>query len=153
MVDATTQLGAVRVPSRVDRVELGSRIVGVAESHPSDGPGGHAGDDGPRGDVFAHHGAGADHRFVTDGDAHHHDGVRADEDSVSDRDRLAFDLVLAECTSRMEVIVSFLAILELLRTGRMVATQDETFGPIWLAAASPEEWLPVERAEPVGGDT
>ncbi len=66
--------------------------------------------------------------------------------------RLSFESVMAECTSRMEVIVSFLAILELLRTGRLVAEQDAPFGPIWLAVATPEEWFPAtpgDRSPPV----
>jgi segregation and condensation protein A len=72
---------------------------------------------------------------------------------VREAGRLPFDTVLAECTSRAEVIVSFLAVLELLRTGRLAVVQDEPFGPIWLTPVSPEEWLPLPAEEREGGSS
>ena len=65
--------------------------------------------------------------------------------------RVSFEMVMSECTSRIEIIVSFLAVLELLRTGRMVAEQDEPFGPIWLVATTPEQWSPTAAPEGAGG--
>lgn len=63
--------------------------------------------------------------------------------------RLSFEAVMAECAGRAEIIVSFLAVLELLRTGRLAVVQDEPFGPIWLAPATPDAWLekPADEKE------
>jgi segregation and condensation protein A len=55
--------------------------------------------------------------------------------------RLSFTLLLEECKSRLEVIVTFLALLELLKMGRLTAEQTGPFGDIWVEPA----------AEPVGG--
>jgi len=63
---------------------------------------------------------------------------------VRDTGRLSFGRVLGECRSRLEVIVTFLALLELLRMGRVTVNQDGPFGEIWLEVA---EELPL----PVGG--
>jgi segregation and condensation protein A len=41
-----------------------------------------------------------------------------------------FDALCADCTSLLEVIVTFLAVLELVRRGIAGARQDEPFGPI-----------------------
>ena len=46
--------------------------------------------------------------------------------------RLSFETLLAECRSRLEMIVTFLALLELLKLNRLVAVQDMTFGEIEL---------------------
>ena len=51
--------------------------------------------------------------------------------------RLAFETLLAECRSRLEMIVTFLALLELLKLNRLVAVQAANFGGIELAP--PEE--------------
>ena len=56
---------------------------------------------------------------------------------VKEAKRVGFESIVAECKSRMEVIVSFLALLELLKMGRILAVQDDPFGDIWLEA--PEE--------------
>ena len=82
---------------------------------------------------------------------------------VREAGRLAFDTVMSECTSRLEVIVSFLAVLELLRTGRMAAEQDDPFGPIWLVVATAEQWSATpenpagaevaDAAPKIGGET
>jgi segregation and condensation protein A len=63
---------------------------------------------------------------------------------VRDSQRLAFDRVLSDCRSRMEVIVTFLALLELLRMGRVIISQRQPFGDIWLELPA-EEPLPVGR--------
>jgi segregation and condensation protein A len=46
--------------------------------------------------------------------------------------RLSFETLLAECRSRLEMIVTFLALLELLKLNRLVAVQSATFGEIEL---------------------
>lgn len=67
--------------------------------------------------------------------------------------RLSFETLLGECRSRLEMIVTFLALLELLKMNRLSVIQDGNFGEIVLAppdegdAAS--EW---ENAAPSSGD-
>jgi segregation and condensation protein A len=56
--------------------------------------------------------------------------------------RLSFTLLLEECKSRLEVIVTFLALLELLKMGRLLVEQAGPFGDIWVES----------RPEPVGGE-
>lgn len=50
--------------------------------------------------------------------------------------RLSFGTLLTECRSRLEMIVTFLALLELLKLNRLVAHQEATFGEIDLLPAS-----------------
>jgi len=57
--------------------------------------------------------------------------------------RLSFETLLSECRSRLEMIVTFLALLELLKLNRLVAVQSANFGEIELAPPSEEE-LPSE---------
>jgi len=47
--------------------------------------------------------------------------------------RLSFETLLAECRTRLEMIVTFLALLELLKLNRLAAVQSTTFGEIELA--------------------
>jgi segregation and condensation protein A len=60
--------------------------------------------------------------------------------------RLAFETLLGECRTRLEMIVTFLALLELLKLNRLVAVQSGNFGAIELTP--PLE--PVEEGEPDG---
>jgi segregation and condensation protein A len=53
--------------------------------------------------------------------------------------RLSFETLLAECRSRLEMIVTFLALLELLKLNRLVAVQAANFGEIELATPSAED--------------
>ncbi len=58
--------------------------------------------------------------------------------------RLSFATLLEECRSRLEMIVTFLALLELLKLNRLVAEQTSTFGEIELGPPADE---PAEAAE------
>jgi segregation and condensation protein A len=49
--------------------------------------------------------------------------------------RLSFTLLLEECRSRLEVIVTFLALLELLRMARLTVEQETPFSEIWVEPA------------------
>ena len=51
--------------------------------------------------------------------------------------RLKFSALFAEATSRSEVVVTFLALLELMRLKQLVAAQSEPFGEIELSWAPP----------------
>jgi segregation and condensation protein A len=50
------------------------------------------------------------------------------------RGRASFRALVEACTSRTEVIVVFLAVLELMKAGRVSAEQEESFGDIVLVA-------------------
>jgi segregation and condensation protein A len=50
------------------------------------------------------------------------------------RGRASFRALVEACISRMEVIVVFLAVLELMKAGRVSAEQEESFGDIALVA-------------------
>ena len=52
--------------------------------------------------------------------------------------RLRFRFLLAACQTRTEIIVLFLAVLELIKTGRLWAEQDRPFGEIVLVEAAAE---------------
>lgn len=49
---------------------------------------------------------------------------------------VTFDQLLCDATSRIEVIVTLLAILEMIRNGRVSVRQEQLFGPITIAAVA-----------------
>ena len=51
---------------------------------------------------------------------------------LKSRDRLEFSQTIFRSRSRTEVVVAFIALLELVRTKRVIVTQTERFGPIFL---------------------
>lgn len=59
--------------------------------------------------------------------------------------RLSFETLLGECRNRLEMIVTFLALLELLKLNRLVAVQAGNFGEIELSP-------PLEPVEEGGDD-
>ena len=63
--------------------------------------------------------------------------------------RLSFTLLLEECRSRIEAIVTLLALLELLKMARLRVEQADPFGEIWVEPA-PDPGSPIEdeTAEP-----
>ena len=68
--------------------------------------------------------------------------------------RLSFETLLGECRSRLEMIVTFLALLELLKMNRLSVVQDANFGEIVLALPDegdqPSEWGATAPALPSG---
>lgn len=52
--------------------------------------------------------------------------------TIKSRKRCSFKQLLEEATSKVEVIVSFLAILELIKIGEIEVHQDNTFGDIYI---------------------
>jgi segregation and condensation protein A len=62
-----------------------------------------------------------------------------------DGGRTRFQAMLAGAQSRMEVVVTFLAVLELIKRHKIEARQDQPFGDILLIAIS--EWKDEELAE------
>lgn len=55
---------------------------------------------------------------------------------LESRGRIGFRTIVATCRRRVEIVVSFLAVLELIKSGRVVATQPEPFGDIELVPAA-----------------
>lgn len=53
--------------------------------------------------------------------------------------RIAFAALLSEVDTRIAVVVTFLAVLELVKQGELAATQEGTFGEIWLAWQEPDD--------------
>jgi len=60
--------------------------------------------------------------------------------ALVERGHLSFRRLVSTCRSRLEVVVSFLAVLELIKVQRVVAEQERLFGDIRL--------LPLDVAEP-----
>jgi segregation and condensation protein A len=71
-------------------------------------------------------------------------------DQLSEHTRVSFTDVLTRCRSRNEMIVTFIALLELIKLGQVRVIQNEAFGDIMLVARDAEE---NDRAavEPVRG--
>jgi segregation and condensation protein A len=67
--------------------------------------------------------------------------------AISDRTRLKFSELFAGAMSRTEVVVTFLALLELIRLKQLVATQSEPFGDIEICRAE------TPAAEPPSANT
>jgi segregation and condensation protein A len=66
------------------------------------------------------------------------DRIRVIENAVAGGRRVHFAGLLTGTGSRLEIIVTFLAILELIKRGRLMASQEGPFGEIYLTQASPE---------------
>ncbi len=58
-------------------------------------------------------------------------------DSLQRQKRLSFRSFISACSSRVEVIVCFLAVLEMIKAVRLVAEQGELFGDISLVRQEP----------------
>ena len=52
--------------------------------------------------------------------------------TIKKKKKCSFKQLLQESKSKVEVIVSFLAILELIKVGEIEVRQDETFGDIYI---------------------
>ncbi len=56
---------------------------------------------------------------------------------TGDGSLVRFEELFADDTIKMEVVVTFIAILEMVKRGRLVFVQTEPLGPIWLQSAAP----------------
>ncbi len=74
------------------------------------------------------------------------DKIRAIEAAISESPRVGFTALLLRARSRVEIIVTFLAVLELIKRGRILAEQGEPFGEIHLVPAPGEANDPAEAA-------
>ena len=68
--------------------------------------------------------------------------------AISERAALKFSELFAAATSRTEVVVTFLALLELIRLKQIVALQNEAFGDIEICRAPPLVPPPAVNPDP-----
>jgi len=68
--------------------------------------------------------------------------------TVAEEGRVRFATLLERCQTRAEMIVTFIALLELVKSGTVAVVQDETFGDISLVARAPEESETHAPAQP-----
>jgi segregation and condensation protein A len=57
-------------------------------------------------------------------------------DRLRKRGKFSFKTVMQQCETRLEVVIVFLAILELLKGGECTVAQEKRFGDISVSAAS-----------------
>jgi segregation and condensation protein A len=57
------------------------------------------------------------------------------QNRLSRSEKLTFDALCDDCQERLEVVITFLAVLELVRRGRVRVRQSAIFDEIWLEAA------------------
>jgi segregation and condensation protein A len=60
---------------------------------------------------------------------------------------MTFETLCDDCEERVEVVITFLAVLELIRRGRVVISQPELFGEIWVSV-KPKTETPAAVMEP-----
>lgn len=65
--------------------------------------------------------------------------------TLSEQPRLRFEELFRGMKVKMEVVVTFVAMLDLLKSGRIRANQSKMYGEIWLEARAPEP-VPAEDA-------
>ena len=65
---------------------------------------------------------------------------------IAERTQLTFSALFEGVTSRSEVVVTFLALLELIRLKQIMAIQREAFGEIEICRAEPAENPPSAGA-------
>ena len=73
--------------------------------------------------------------------------------AVSERETVRFEDCFRDDAIRMEVIVTFIAILELVKRGRLAVFQTEALGPLWLQGRDEEPALPDEDPEATVAET
>jgi len=73
--------------------------------------------------------------------------------TIKEQPRMKFSELFAGAMSRTEVVVTFLALLELIRLKQIQAVQPEVFGEIEICAVSAVSAAPVAPAEPPAADT
>jgi segregation and condensation protein A len=58
---------------------------------------------------------------------------------LTKRKRIEFMSFLADLSTRLEIIITFLAVLELVKSKRLIARQSQLFGGIWLYPVKAED--------------
>jgi segregation and condensation protein A len=71
------------------------------------------------------------------------------EAHLARKKRVRFREILSSATTRIEIIVTFVALLELIRLDRVKVQQEQLFGPIFIERRSPDELAPAaDQASP-----
>ena len=65
------------------------------------------------------------------------DKMRVIEAAIARGERVHFTRLLRRSGSRIEIIVTFLAVLEMIKRGKVIAVQEEAWGEIYLSTAPP----------------
>ncbi len=68
--------------------------------------------------------------------------------TLSERSRITFRGLLSQARHRMEIIVTLLAVLELIKRGQAVVTQEQAFGEIYIEPAASEPAIASAPDEP-----
>jgi len=71
--------------------------------------------------------------------------------TVAERGSVSFTTLMMACRARAEVIVTFIALLELVKLGTVAVTQAEAFGDIDIVARNPEGSVTDAPVESTGG--
>ena len=79
------------------------------------------------------------------------DKISQIEAALRRRGRVSFNRLLARAASRVEIIVAFLAVLELIKRQRVDVQQERVFGEIIITTKSQIPRSAEQRTEPVGG--
>lgn len=72
------------------------------------------------------------------------DCIKAISELVQRHTHIAFSACMQSARSRLEIIVTFLALLELIKQQRVRATQEQPFGEIYLEARTPDPDAEIE---------
>jgi chromatin segregation and condensation protein Rec8/ScpA/Scc1 (kleisin family) len=64
---------------------------------------------------------------------------------------MRFSLIMSRARARMEIIVSFMALLELIKLGKVIVVQDANFDDILILPRLTDERTPDASAEPALG--
>jgi segregation and condensation protein A len=70
---------------------------------------------------------------------------------VAELGTVTFSAILLQCRTRAEMIVTFMALLELIKLGQVAVVQAEAFGEITLQARAPEGSESNATVESAGG--
>jgi segregation and condensation protein A len=73
-------------------------------------------------------------------------------EEVGERGAMSFTELLTRCRARAEMIVTFIALLELIKLGQVLIVQEENFADIRILHREPEEGNPHATVEPATGD-
>jgi segregation and condensation protein A len=76
------------------------------------------------------------------------DCIQAIEETVRRYTRVHFSTLMRRARSRLEVIVTFLAVLELIKQQRLQAVQEQPFGEIYLEARQPDPDIDIVPTDP-----
>jgi segregation and condensation protein A len=71
---------------------------------------------------------------------------------VGERGSMSFTELLLRCRARAEMIVTFIALLELIKLGQVLVVQEENFADIRILHREPEEGNIHATIEPATGD-